>query len=533
MAKIPRYQQGNLASSMVGTPGIDTSMSSALQTGARAADNVADSLYNVAAYEWQLGKQEEARIRAEQREAQKQLTNMAYQNQAGADRAGYDTAMNSADNDLRLKHEFNTDGAMQAWQQKSDELINDRLENITDPKQKLMTQGVLQTAQAAKQQQFNDWILAQQHPIAVANVAKVADTLKLAVNDASLSTEEVLQKLDNYKNDDLTSTMYMNAYGPAAEAKIRQDQSEAARNYMSLIANAGGSERVKELINDKRFDSIIEGSDKEQFYSRQRSIAAEERRVVQHQEVITQQTAAVDTLVSLSNQSSDGNIYHAPPAAIQQAINDPNVPAGLKSRLAAQQGQARVQQVKVTNDNATLKNFGTYVQKSNALHDRIIQRWSDMYDSSGQRFKMHGPQLTDQFKLIQRDIDQYMSTYEDVKKVAGSVQTPDGKRAVQNYTLTADRDIQFMRSYLAKQPKAIQMKAARDSFNQAIGAPDIKYSNPQQQQIYNFHFRQVQNSAWDNLTNNGATTLNAKQAKALRLRIQQYAAKQAETQGFK
>lgn len=531
MARIPRYEQGGLASSMVGTPGVNTAGASAYHAAAQGLDTVAGAFKSVATFEWEQEQKALRQKQAEQRAAAAHLKTLQYETQAGGTKAEFGTALNDMDNQKRQQYMWTTDGAAAAWTQDAQKLMDNKLDSITDPELKLMTQKALQGELGAKQQQFSDFLNSRIPHIGEANSQKIGDALRLSVNNPDLTPDEVLKTIADFKIDPLNLKTFENTYGPAAEAKMRGYQSDAAKNYLSLVANTGSLAKVKALINDKRFDSIIEGTDKEQFYSRQRTIAADEERAKQHQEQITQQTSSIDSLIRLSNASATGSIYDAPPAQIEQVINDPNTSPGLKARLAAQVGKAKQTQVLQTNDQAALKTFGTMVATVNKYHNAVLNRWGNMFDEKG-KLKVHGDEMRKQFTLVQRDLDKYISTYQDVKNVEGAIRTPEARRTAKSYSLQVEKDLSFIKNYLARDPQSMKMKAAKDSFIGAIGAPEVKYSNAQQQQVYNFYYRQQMNEAWERLTNANQVPVTKEQAAMIRTRIQTHATKQAESKGF-
>lgn len=306
MAKIPRYQQGALESSMVGTPGINTAPASAFQSASRAFDTVTSAIYDVAETDYRLAQQEAQRIRSEQRAAQKELQTLQYENAAGGYKAQHATALNDMDNQMRQDYQWDTAGAMQAWNEKAQEMMDDRLEGITDPKLMLMTKKALQAEQATKQQQFGDWINSRVPDISKANVAKIGDSLKLSVNNADLQVSEVKDMLGAFAEDPANRKAYYNSYGQAAGVEMRKAQSDAARNYLAQTANNGDLNQLNERIG--QFKDIIEGTDTEEFYARQRALANQVK--VQNEQQQEYQVAVVtnESLAELKDKSANSTL---------------------------------------------------------------------------------------------------------------------------------------------------------------------------------------------------------------------------------
>lgn len=533
MARVPRYQQNQLESSMVGTAGVDTSVASAFARASQTFDGLENVVYHVMEEDYRAQQIAVARAQAEKQAAQKEMQTLMYSSNAAASKAVAGAVLNEMSNKLRTQYAHKTDGAMEDFNTQGSDLISQTLDAIQDPKQRLMTGKLLMEEFSTQQKQFSDWVFSQQHPIAVENAKRVGDALRVAVNDPTLGVDAVLAKLQKFSEDKDNMQVFYTAYGAASEVEMRKYKSDAARNYMSQVANTGTLEEVKALIRDKRFDSIVEGSDKEQFYSRQRQIATQEEQQRQHQTTIKNRTTDIDAIIELTNSSPDGTIEHAPAALVEKWRKDPNTSPQMKTRLAPVQAKARIYETTVNNDRATISRFAAQVNQFNQLQDAVLKRYADLYDTKNNRFKHHGKSLDNQIKLLQRDMEHCITVYEDVKSIAASVQTPEAKKAITSYSLKLDRELGFVRSYINRDPRAIQMKAAKDAFDTSVGAPDVKYLDSQQQKVYNYYYRLKMAEYWDFITSQGRTSVSKGYATRLRTEAQKFAAEQVERRGFR
>lgn len=309
MARIPRYQQGQLASSMVGTPGIDTATATAFQNASTSVGKIGSAIMDVAQADYNARVQEQNRIRTEQRAAAKALDTLQKETQVGGDKAGLSISLNDMDNTMRQESRFSTDGAMAKWAEGAQKLADERLDKIQDPTLKLMTQKAFQTELASKQQQFGDYLNSRIPEIGAANAAKIGDALKLSTNSSDLSVLEVREKLETFSTDPINVKTFENVYGPAAGVKMREYQSSAARNYLAQTASTGNIDLLNERIN--RFSDIVEGTDSEEFYARQRQLAGQVK--VQQEKEIEYNTAVTvnEGLSTIRQKAADGSLTRA------------------------------------------------------------------------------------------------------------------------------------------------------------------------------------------------------------------------------
>jgi hypothetical protein len=256
---------------MVGTPGVDTSAGRAFESATDSLGTVGKNLYSVAEADYRAAQLELRQKQAEQRAAMKELQNLQYENNAAGAAAETDIALNEIDNRNRQKFQWDTSGGMEAFNAEAQKVIQDKLDGITDPKQKLMTEKLLQSRLASKTQQFADYLNSRVPDIGKANTQKIGDALRLSTNNSGLSVVDVQKKLEDFKNDPANQKAFYNVYGPAWEAEMRKYQSDAARNYLAKTAELGDLNVLNERID--KFSNIVEGTDAEEFYSRQRAMA--------------------------------------------------------------------------------------------------------------------------------------------------------------------------------------------------------------------------------------------------------------------
>lgn len=277
MAKIPIYQQGNLASPVVGTPGVDTSVVNAANSVESSLHQLGNTAYQSLENDYVLQQRALRQQQAANDAAQKHLMTLHNEGDAGAKASGVDIAANDLNNSLRTKHETNIDGAREEFDKGLDDLINDKLDAETDPERKAMLQIKLNNVRESQTKSFSTWMTGQIPQIAKGNADTVGSALAYSVNDPKLSGTQVLDKIKKFEENPDNIKQYQAAHGTGWLPEVRKKQSQAAQNFLAAVANTGDEKRLKTLMGDKRFDSYIQGTDKEQFYSRIRALSSARR----------------------------------------------------------------------------------------------------------------------------------------------------------------------------------------------------------------------------------------------------------------
>lgn len=312
MAKIPLYQQGNLASPVVGTPGTDTSITNAANSVEGSLRQLGNVAYNSLENDYVLEQRALRQQQTLQRQAEMHMKTLANEGATAANSAGADTAATDMSNELRTKYHDNTDGSRDEFDEKMDGIVNDRLDAETDPERKAMLQIKLAGMRNSQTQSFANWITSRVPDIAKSNANTVGSALRYSVNNSSLSGTQVLQKLDDFEKNPDNLKQYQAAYGNDWQVEMRKHQSKGAQDFLATVANEGamnGSDkRLKILMADKRFDKYIEGTDKEQFFSRQRAISSArrtEQRIQQEVDNTSTRSVISDVVVKRDTSSMD------------------------------------------------------------------------------------------------------------------------------------------------------------------------------------------------------------------------------------
>ncbi len=274
MPRIPKYEQNALPSAMVGTPGVDTSVSQGLTQAGAGLNRLGQALYDPIENDYIVNQRALLKQQQAQQQAEKELQKLYDQTKTSGDAAQGDIALNDLNNELRNTYRDDVTGAREEWDKRSDELVKKLQDGYTDPTQRLMFEQKIQEKRNAQTKNFSDYVVSRMPDIAKSNANRLGDALQLSTNSATFSGTQILGKIEAFGADPNTTEAYRVAYGKDAEVEIRKRQSNGIQNFLAQVANTGDEKRLETLIKDTRFDKYIEGRDKEQFYTRQRSLAA-------------------------------------------------------------------------------------------------------------------------------------------------------------------------------------------------------------------------------------------------------------------
>lgn len=280
MPKIPEYESRQLASSIAGTPGVDTSTAGMFNAASTAFGAVADSARQQLQLEYVENMRELRARQAEQRaaeQAQKAATDAA---QVSGYDMQFDTAENAVVKTLQEKHGFNTDGAMDAWMTETNRKKQEILDGIGDPLLRAKAEKSLQDRQTSAMNKFNGWISSRGPVVQEATINGNEGALAHLLSDSSLSPNDVADRIRQYQQTN--AGIYRHRYGPEAETRMRAGVSKALEKRIADVANSGDGPRLEQEINLWTGQKLLDPQEAAPFLSRQREIAsATERQIKQ------------------------------------------------------------------------------------------------------------------------------------------------------------------------------------------------------------------------------------------------------------
>jgi hypothetical protein len=301
MPKIPQYTQNQLASSLVGTPGVDASagdVATAVQSGLNTLET---NIRSIAVVEYQ---ENQRALRAKQAEDRA----LARQQQAMIDDMDAAKAQYDIDRQLDLKMAAikeqnldNPDAAVQAMAQIGPEFISEYRDNLNANdvvKTKAFT-GSLNRFREQLGGMQNTWAGEQKVKAGLAKFESMADwtAINIAKNaegtNSMLSVPQAVEWMQNFAK---TSTAF-SAIG-VNEADIRKQTEKMAANYLSRLSYEN-PDQLTQVIKQGVFDDFIDGASRNKLYNDVESHALARARDQREEQQYTTAVTMADTTHSL------------------------------------------------------------------------------------------------------------------------------------------------------------------------------------------------------------------------------------------
>lgn len=338
MPKIPLYEQGRLASSLVGTPGVDNSG----QVMAETVSSGLSQLNTALAY-----KQRQTLA------AQKELETLQ-RNAIAAERvSAYDVKANQGYNDVTEKNAFTPDIAMAELPKHLKSLGASAMEGVEDPQTKMLIQQKVMEKEAAYIKQASDWKTGRSIPIAEksleAQVGDLSQRVRSAVGPDGVVDSAIIAK-QFQEFDASTSGLSSMLYGPAAGERNRQAKGAALKDVLFDMAAKGPqgtedderfAEYLKKVYESPEFQSYMNPEDGKQVLVEARRIAAEASRAKREEQITVEREAFKVTSDTINAEIVGGVIT---PNTYFQASKNPNLTPAQSSALVARGNALRKEQ---------------------------------------------------------------------------------------------------------------------------------------------------------------------------------------------
>jgi hypothetical protein len=269
MAKITPYQQGQLASSVVGTPGVNLS-------GAQTLGNIGSELGQLGAAQHQQYLQEVRLKQAQQRELQKHMDDMARQTKIINLASGAEVEMQKSMNELQMAHQEDPETAVAAFDGIAQQKIQASLQKETDPETNMMLQQKLAGLHASGLREMGNWQQSRQIPNAVKDLNDSAGSLSMTTGQmGGKSPQEIKSLIDTYNTNTHNAYSFYHKDGLSGQFEAG---SNAVTEYLKATALTAGMANNPKILDDavKQFmDGKYISPDKLLgIYGQQKSIAA-------------------------------------------------------------------------------------------------------------------------------------------------------------------------------------------------------------------------------------------------------------------
>jgi hypothetical protein len=524
MARIPQYEQAQLASSVVGTPGVDTSATQMFNTISGAAGEVAQQ----AQYALAAQRQEQLRAQRALAATEKELRDAQLESKIGALVNSKQVDFNNFDNQLREAGQWDTTGTADRLSKQLSTDVQNTLAGIEDPLERAKTEKALNAAVAGTLKSHSDWATGRAGPIVKANAKSMADSLAVKMGTAPADPtdfnawfgDDALKKpLEDFQVS--AGGTYLKSEGAAAPAAIRAAQSEGLKQRLSafVLTQRPSADELNQALKTIENLNVIDPGDLNSFSNTQRNIAAQE-----HQAKMAEQTAqaklhdisfSVDASKILNSGGTPSaaqvesfraspSYQNATPAAKAKfevqvnKLNNPDKKAAADARATAQQTKAQKEAARLIaeqNDAARLQVVAADAPRLDALSMSILNNKNKYDETKNKKY------LT----AMQEDLEKYQTLRGNIDLIANPQSVATSKYKANFGTLSAAVDLADARikqvlkygvgGAEAKQEK--QRKVSFDSAWQVSNPYDIK-TNPTRYALWNRYFIQARDYAYFN-----------------------------------
>lgn len=534
MAKISRYEQTQLQSELVGTPGADTSTAQMFSTVAEGFNSAATQLRYAAA-------QKQREVAA----ANKALATAQREAEIAGLSSDYSLQLNELDNNLRATHNMNTEDALKTFSSEAAKLQEQALSNYQDDPIKLaLAQKALKQAYATKQQQFSDWAATRRIPIIESQKAKVAGNLSTLfsqapadgldaegnpIKDAWFDPKWVQQQVEDFGAN---APMYRNLYGDNWENEMKKDLGKAFEQRISAYAMAGPSAAdLEKALNDPAVKQFMKPDDILEFSGTQRRIAAEENQARALEQRNIQKGNEYKAQMAVVNMTTNGdpstissadfakfqttpdwaNLPNSKKVAITAAVKKGNSPEEQKRKeTQAQRDQnAYDRQQRRLNaeksDTSLMETLNPLVVSANAEYKRLNNIFTKMQAAPNKT----SPQYKAQLAMLQDLSSSFHEKASRILAMGKQFQTQSGQSWAKATISTFNYKHDKLVGMLQKSPTAAAEHAREQTAIQAITPPSPYVGDGPRTSVFNYFATQIAYDTWlqaknrDTIINNG------------------------------
>jgi hypothetical protein len=534
MAKITPYQQGQLASSVVGTPGVNLGASNLLE-------GIGHELGQIGAAQHQQYLTDLRQKQAEQRTLQNHMNDMARKTQVINIASGAQVEQQQTMNDLQMKYRNDPGQAIQEYSVMSEKKMQATLQQVTDPETNQMLQEKLMQQHASNLEKLGNWQRERQVPIAEQNLKDSAGSLSVTTGQMSAqSPQDIKNTINQYATN--THDQY-EFYHPKGLSGQFEASSDAVKEYLEATAAGGDPVLLEKRIKEFADGKYISPSMLQSVAVQQRGIAAQVRLAQNTEQTKTQNSTYLDTVQQLLA-AGNGDMKAINPAVAQTILNKaaPNLTTAhnvaiqeMISRNAVEQRQTeasekaleealnasptgKIEQTPTSTISNILKNKDlssedrkkyTNLLTGNAAAIKSLNVDKAVSEAVGQAAsgldklsasihedllglgKIHDPQKhAAALAKFELSIQRYQAAYVTLHSSKDSIKDQNVKALVDLHARNADGEFGRIVNILKNEPNAIEAKKQSDSlYNKVI--PKTIYADPRQQQYYNYLHKQL------------------------------------------
>lgn len=286
MPKIPVYEQGQLASSAVGTPGVDTSGTQLFGTIAQAAGGITDELARTI----QANNVEAARKKREADELAKAQKKILDDIDVANHESKLDLQLGDEEGKVKAEKQSDPAGSGALFTQRGTDIMDKYLDGITDENVKNRVKlGTIKSINA-RANAMNGWTLTQRTANAQAGIES---TLAEYVNRAgNLTTaQEVGQTWEKIEALRGPGTL---AFGAKTDEIIRRAKTDVAEQYVNGLMIRDHN-AVRPVLESGAFDSALNAEKRRQLIEKAGLLAKAEEQDMRIQDTIDSTNRQIET----------------------------------------------------------------------------------------------------------------------------------------------------------------------------------------------------------------------------------------------
>lgn len=253
MGKIPLFQQERLASSVVGTPGVDLSGSQAFSAQASALQQIGNSAFQVAGAELSLRNQELRQKRAEQRAAEQAMQEGLAKLTVANTMLGFEDELEQIITATRDEHLQFPEAAGALIKENGRALLDRYAQGIPDPitRMNFKAQGLNSLRSALGQNET--WERQAHLTKQVAEAENAFDKFSLRLGNRT-NTPQVLADIENFNTTQMG--IYRQQLGPKADKLGQIALEEGIDNFFAHLARDNPAE-LDRVVNEKVFEDYM------------------------------------------------------------------------------------------------------------------------------------------------------------------------------------------------------------------------------------------------------------------------------------
>lgn len=519
MPKIPRFDQQRIASSVVGTPGVDTS-------GAKVFESLAQAAQGVQSQAAQLIQAENViRYRAQQEQKRKdeELKNAQDAAELAQHQFQLDSGLDNLRTNIESEHKDAPTMAAKAYEQQGKIVVDRYVEaHITDPKMKaaLIKSGYGSLRDSMSRVQ--DWSFSQRNE----NIRVGGENL-LIEYARELGTKNTLQELMDYRQkfDAKYGETHRGVLGAEQWNKKEADAfADGIVNHLAKLVRED-PDRATEELSDPSVEKHVPQT---RLNDVTKEIRTEARRVRAERafQLRTAQNAAKTNMLIDVFAMSGGNPNNL---TFQQAQEIENkykgeLPDSAKPGIAKITANAREVSQVIRTDNQMVGTIARQIVPINDLVARIKEQYAVIASNPRKNHKMA--------PALDRMVDQYQTMYTNLKAIQNAIQDPTARASVDVEMNKLDRKLPNMAALFSGQGMdAVKAQdALQAKYYAVIGtAPRVYGNQPRKQAVYDFYYRQLLDREFSNRLDKIEAQLgNPAFINGLRQNAREYAAEQAE-----